>query len=204
MKNIFILIFAFTLSGCSLFNSTHSEFPPEGINLNWAEHQQKISALSKWEITGKLAIFLKDERETANLYWEQNGNNYNIQLTSFIGIRILTIKKNKQGIEIINNDGDRFTGNNAEVLMQEVSPGLHLPISALQEWIKGNPINATYTLNEEQRVDSLLSGDLNNGFWQVSYQQYQYFSGFSLPRKLDLKRGNLRLKIAINQWQLTQ
>jgi len=202
MKNIITLLFVFMLSGCSLFSEPEPELAPEGISLTWETHQQSIATLSKWSISAKLAIFLKDERETANLYWEQNQDNYNIQLTSFIGTRILSIKKNKDGVEIINNDGDTFTGNNAEQLIQEISPGLNLPISALQQWIKGNPINASYTLNEQQRVSTLLGENLDSSAWQIKYQQYQYFSGIALPRKLDLKRDNLRLKIAINQWQI--
>jgi len=202
MKNIITLLFVFMLSGCSVFSEPEPELAPEGISLTWETHQQSIATLSKWSISAKLAIFLKDERETANLYWEQNQDNYNIQLTSFIGTRILSIKKNKNGVEIINNDGDTFTGNNAEQLIQEISPGLNLPISALQQWIKGNPINASYTLNEQQRVSTLLGENLDSSAWQIKYQQYQYFSGIALPRKLDLKRDNLRLKIAINQWQI--
>ena len=204
MKNIFTLLLIFILAGCSVFSELEPEQAPKGKNLTWLAHKQSISALSKWSITGKLAIFLQDERETANLYWEQNENNYNIELTSFIGTRILTIKKNKYGVEIINNDGDSFTGNDAEQLIQKISPGLNLPISALQQWIKGNPLNATYTLNEEKRINSLLGADLDSSAWQIDYQQYQYFSGIALPRKLDLKRDNLRLKIAINQWQIDE
>ena len=202
MKNIFTLLFVLMLSGCSVFSEPEPELAPEGVSLTWETHQQTIATLSKWSITGKLAIFLQDGRETANLYWEQNNDNYNIELTSFIGTRILTIKKNKYGVEIINNDGDTFTGDNAEQLIQEISPGLNLPISALQQWIKGNPIDATYTLNEQQRVNTLLGANLESSSWKISYQQYQYFSGIALPRKLDLKRDDLRLKIAINQWQI--
>ena len=202
MKNIFTLLLLLMLSGCSLFSEPGPESAPEGVSLTWQSHQESISTLSTWSITGKLAIFLKDERETANLYWEQNGDNYNIELTSFIGIRILTIKKNERGVEIVNTSGDKFTGNNAEQLIQEIAPGLNLPVSALQQWIKGNPVDATYTLNEQQRVNKLVGKDIDNVSWEVSYQQYQYFSGIALPRKLNLTRSNFRLKIAINQWQI--
>lgn len=204
MKNIFTLLFVLMLSGCSIFSEPDPELPPEGINLTWETHQQTISTLSTWSITAKLAIFLENERETANLYWQQNQDDYNIELTSFIGTRILSIKKNIHGVEIINNDGNTFTGNNAERLIQEISPGLNLPISALQQWIKGNPVNASYTLNEQQRVSTLLGENLDRGAWQIKYQQYQYFSGIALPRRLDLKRDALRLKIAINQWQINK
>ena len=184
MKNIFTLLFVLMLSGCSVFSEPEPELAPEGVSLTWETHQQSIATLSKWSITGKLAIFLQDERETANLYWEQNEDNYNIELTSFIGTRILTIKKNKHGVEIINNDGDTFTGNNAEQLIQEISPGLNLPISALQQWIKGNPIDATYTLNEQQRVNTLLGANLDSSLGKSAINNINIFQVLLYPVNL--------------------
>ena len=63
-------------------------------------------------------------------------------------------------------------------------------------------MNASYSLNPQNKLDRLIGSDTNNGLWEINYQQYQTFSNVALPRKLDLKRDNLRLKIAINQWQL--
>ena len=192
------------LSGCSLFDDSDYQNPTEGDTIPWQKHQQKLQALSTWTLTGKLAIFLKDERETANVYWQQHGNNYTIELTSFIGTRILSIKKNALGVEVINNDGDIFTGQDTEILIQKIVPGLNLPVSALQQWIKGNPVNASYTLNKQNRVTTLSGKEIDNSIWQVSYQQYQAFSEVVLPRKLNLNRDNIRLKISINQWQLNK
>jgi len=204
MKRILALCFTLTLSGCSVFNDTPPVLSSEQVNLNWTTHQARLTALSNWSISGKLAIFINDDRDTANLYWKQQGEDYSIQLTSFIGTRILSIKKNSQGVEIINHAGDKFTGPVAEQLIETISPGLHLPISSLQQWIKGNPVNASYQLNLQNKLAHLIGNDTNNGLWDIQYQQYQTFSGVTLPRKLDLKRDNLRLKIAINQWQLNQ
>jgi len=202
MKRILALFFALTLSGCSVFNDTAPALSAAQVNLDWTTHQAKLATLSNWSISGKLAIFINDDRETANLYWKQQGENYSIQLTSFIGTRILSIKKTPQGVEIINHEGDKFTGQDTEQLIESITPGLHLPISSLQQWIKGNPVNASYRLNPQNKLGSLIGNDTNNGLWEINYQQYQTFSDVALPRKLDLKRDNLRLKIAINQWQL--
>lgn len=192
-----------TLSGCSQFNASNSDDAAVLTNLTWEQQQQKLQQLDHWTLTGKLAIFLEKDRQTANVYWQQQGDNYSIQLTTFIGTRILQVTKNEQGVEIINNDDEVFTGPNANTLIKQLSPGLDLPIAALQQWIKGNPANASYQLNDQQQVSELLGLDESQNMWQVSFQQYQFFSGTVLPKKVDLKRDDIRVKIAINQWKIT-
>ncbi|WP_160060826.1 lipoprotein insertase outer membrane protein LolB [Psychromonas sp. L1A2] len=201
MKKILLLLSIIVLSGCSQFASDIEDVPLS-TNLTWEQQQQKLQQLDHWTLTGKLAIFLENDRQTANIYWKQQGDNYSIQLTTFIGTRILQVTKNAQGVEIINNDDEVFTGKDANTLIKQLSPGLDLPISALQQWIKSNPANASYQLNDQQQVSDILGFDASQNIWEVSFQQYQNFSGIALPKRVDLKRDNIRLKIAINQWKV--
>jgi len=201
MKKIISLLFIISLSGCVQLSTQYPEDSSETIS--WDSHLQKIQDLQSWTLQGKLAVFLADDRQSTNIYWHQQEKNYEIQLTSFIGTRILSITKNELNTEIINNDGEKFTGKDTNSLIQILSPGLDLPVQSLQEWIKGNPINASYQLNEQQRVASLLGKDNQGGLWAVSYQQYRFSHGYYLPSKLELKKDNIRVKISISQWQLS-
>ena len=203
MKKLLSLIFIITLSGCSQFNNSDSEDNTLLTNQTWEQQQQALQQLDHWTLTGKLAIFLESDRQSANIYWQQQGDDYSIQLTTFIGTRILQVTKNEQGVEIINNDDEVFTGQDANTLIKQLSPGLDLPIAALQQWIKGNPANASYQLNDQQQVSELLGLDASQNLWEVDFQQYQVFSGTLLPTKVNLKRDDIRVKIAINQWKVT-
>ncbi|MEJ6079855.1 lipoprotein insertase outer membrane protein LolB [Vibrio sp. 1-Bac 57] len=203
MKKLLSLIFIITLSGCSQFNNSDSEDNTLLTNQTWEQQKQALQQLDHWTLTGKLAIFLESDRQSANIYWQQQGDYYSIQLTTFIGTRILQVTKNEQGVEIINNDDEVFTGQNANTLIKQLSPGLDLPIAALQQWIKGNPANASYQLNDQQQVSELVGLDASQNLWEVDFQQYQVFSGTVLPTKVNLKRDDIRVKIAINQWKVT-
>lgn len=203
MKKILSLIFIIILSGCSHFNRSDSDSANVLNTKPWEESQKRLEQLSHWSLSGKLAIFIGKERQSANLHWQQTGENYSIQLTSFIGTRILQVTKNNKGIEIINDDGEKFQGQDASTLIKELSPNLDLPITSLQQWIKGNPVDATYQMNEQQHVADLLGTDQNGGLWSVEYQQYQLSSGYLLPKNLTLKQDAIRLKIAINRWNIS-
>ena len=202
MKKFLYLLFIMTLSGCTQLQYSSTDGAAELTPIPWEQHQQQLQELSIWSLSGKLAIFINKDRQSVNLHWQQQGENYTIQLTSFIGTRILLITKNEEGVEIIDNDDKKYTGQDANQLIKELSPGLDLPISALQQWVKGNPVNASYQLNAQQQVSNLLGQDNNSGLWTVDYQQYKPFSTYYLPSKLNLKRGNIRVKIAINQWKI--
>ena len=202
MKKLLSLIFIITLSGCSQFNNSDSEDNTLLTNQTWEQQQQALQQLDHWTLTGKLAIFLESDRQSANIYWQQQGDDYSIQLTTFIGTRILQVTKNEQGVEIINNDDEVFTGQDANTLIKQLSPGLDLPIAELQQWIKGNPANASYQLNDQQQVSELVGLDASQNLWEVDFQQYQVFSGSVLPTKVNLKRDDIRVKIAINQWKV--
>jgi len=202
MKKLLSLIFIMTLSGCSQFDKSGSDDNTLLTNQTWEQQQQALQQLDHWTLTGKLAIFLATDRQSANIYWQQQGDDYSIQLTTFIGTRILQVTKNEQGVEIIDNDDQVYTGQDANTLIKQLSPSLDLPIAALQQWVKGNPVNASYQLNEQQQVSELVGVDASQNLWEVDFQQYQVFSGTVLPTKVNLKRDDIRVKIAINQWKV--
>jgi len=203
MKKIFLCLFVLTLTGCAQFTSSTSDTLPSVSNLSWQQHQQRIQELKDWSISGKLAIFLEDDRQSANIFWQQQSNNYNIQLTTFIGTQVLQVTKNEQGIKIIDNDDQVFTGQDTNTLIKQIAPGIDLPIKELQQWIKGNPVNASYQLNQQLQVEELLGFDQSGASWEVKYQDYQPYSEYYLPKKIELTREGIRLKISISQWQTT-
>lgn len=202
MKKVLSFIFIITLSGCSQFYQSDADTSDQLNTVIWEEHRNQLEQLTTWTLTGKLAVFIGKERQSANLHWQQTNKNYSIQLTSFIGTRILQITKNNEGVEIIDDNGEKFVGKDANSLIKSLSPDLDLPISALQQWIKGNPVDASYQLNEQQKVRDLLGKDESSGLWAVKYEQYQLYSGYALPRKLELKQNQIRVKISINQWKI--
>lgn len=201
MKKILSFLFIIALSGCSQFDHSNSDEASQLMTVAWDQHKQKLEQIKNWSLSGKIAIYIEKERQSANLHWRQTGEDYSIQLTTFIGTRILQVTKNSEGVEIINDEGEKFVGQDASTLIRELSPGLDLPIASLQQWIKGNPVDASYQLNDQQLVSDLLGKDENSGLWAVNYQQYQLYGNNLLPRKIELKQDHIRVKIAINQWK---
>lgn len=186
-------LFICLLAGCAQ--------QPAPRSVSWITHQQQLQTLSKWSLTGKLALITKEERHSLNIFWQQSGDNTHITLSTFLGGTILDIDKTSLNTKIINADGKLFFGSNAEELIKQLS-GLTIPINALQQWIKGNPEDASYQLNENNQVVNLVGINAKKSSWSINYNDYRNTQGIALPHNLQLKHDDLRLKFAISEWRI--
>jgi len=171
-------------------------------DISWEVQQKQLETLTHWSLSGKLAVITPDERNSVNIYWQQSGANLEIHLSTFLGLSVLDIKKSNDETVIIDSDGKHYRSNNSEQLINALS-GMSIPVEHLQQWIKGNPHNATYQLNEQQHISTLLGTDQQHGVWSINYSDYRRVNNIDLPHKLQLTRGDIRLKFIISTWQIT-
>ncbi|WP_193755558.1 lipoprotein insertase outer membrane protein LolB [Psychromonas sp. psych-6C06] len=190
------LLIPLLLVGCA-------QTPHTGIETHdsWINQQTRLENLSYWSLSGKLAVITPTERNSVNIHWQQSDEDFQIHLTTFLGLNILEIKKVGLRTVITDQDGNNYVSDDTQQLVQQLS-GMDIPIKQLQQWIKGNPKQANYQLGDNQLVSSLLSNQNDKQGWSINYSDYRTVKGINLPYKLDLTRGQLRLKFAIANWQL--
>ncbi|WP_028866345.1 lipoprotein insertase outer membrane protein LolB [Psychromonas hadalis] len=170
-------------------------------NSTWTIQQAQLEQLTHWSLSGKLGIFTPNNRDSVDIYWQQSGQDFHIRLSALLGLKSIDIQKRGNETVIIDMDGQRHHSNDTEQLITDLT-GFVLPIEYLQQWIKGNPSNASYQLNDRQQVSNLLGGTQNTELWSITYNDYRTVNQTNLPHKLQLTRGDLRLKFSISQWHL--
>lgn len=191
------LLLPFLFMGCAQLPDTAPQ-----QSSSWEVRQTQLEALTHWSLSGKLAVITPDERNSVNIYWQQSDQDFEINLSTFLGLRVLDIKKSNYETVIIDNDGNRYRSDNSEQLIHELS-GMSIPVEHLQQWIKGNPTKATYQLDEHQQVTTLSGGEGSSELWSINYSDYRWVNNVNLPHKLQLTRGNIRLKFVISNWEIT-
>ncbi|MCW8996374.1 MAG: lipoprotein insertase outer membrane protein LolB [Psychromonas sp.] len=194
-KGVILFLFIYLLGGCA-------QIPP-AQNIPWLSHQQQLENLKNWSFSGKLAFITPQERHSLNIHWRQSGNNFHITLTTFLGTSVLDLNKTPSGTKITDNNGNLYFAEDTESLIKQLS-GLVIPVEALQQWVKGNPSEASYQLNKDNQVVSLSAVASENASWSVNYSDYKSQQGIYLPHKLQLKKSDLRLKFAISRWQINK
>ena len=168
--------------------------------MEWAEHREQLTLLDHWTASGKLSLRTTDQAESANMVWQQQAGISQLSLRGPMGLNATTISSDGRQMEIDNGEEQRSFDVSTPGAVRR-NTGWDLPIQALPYWLKGLPAPAI----EVQAMELDPAGDtlhkLQQGDWQVLYQEYQDFHGYTLPTRLRIERGDTAVKIILRDWQ---
>ena len=187
---ILTLLFVF-LTGCANKNKYNTK--------TYEDWKLRLSEQKTWQVEGKLAFISPDERQSANLNWQQTQNSNHLVLTTFIGTRILSLKQTAMGAELIFDD-QQFFDTNASKLLQRLT-GFTLPVNNAGQWLKATIDDQTLDVDQLGRARSVLWFDGDGKKWQINYTSYVQKHGFWLPNALTLTHQKIKIKIKLYDWQ---
>lgn len=186
------------LVGLALLLSACATRPPEPQydDARWRAQRAQLEQLTHWTLSGKLAISSAKGNGSARLYWEQQGDDYRLNLSSLIGTRIMDMRKQGSRIAITDDQGREHVAKDPGALIYQLT-GWNLPVEQLPIWIKGLPGRAHYQLGTDGRLQQVRTSD-----WRLDYQSFQPQQGWLLPSRLELNGPGTRIRMAISQWQV--
>lgn len=164
------------------------------------ERQQKLAALSNFELTASLGVKAPNDSVSGSLNWQQRGEFYNADMNNFIGVNIFKLQTDSSGATVQVN-GETHQAQSAAVLLDYLS-GWSLPIAEMPLWLKGMAGQQSSELRWDPlgRLISFSLLDSQNRRWQVSYPEF-FPDQLSLPKRITLESGDTRLKLVIRQWK---
>ncbi len=193
---------AIMLSGCS---TIQIDPLPEGLSTqppaDWAARQQRIQALSHWQLRGKLAIKQPSDSASAVINnWTQKNEHYVVSLSSaFLGLGQTRLEGTPGYIELTLPDGETYYSTEPEVLIKAAT-GWQLPMSSLAWWIRGLPgpdgASKLYFDTHSQLAMIRQQG------WEVRYDRWRsYFNDQpELPARITATKADKRVRIAVTEW----
>jgi len=197
---LLLILTALYLSGCA-------SAPEESrLNVQFEPHRQRLESLQNYQLSGKLGYIGPDQRQSLNFTWTHSPDKSQLRLTSFLGQTVLNLTMTPEGAKAITSGGDVYHHASPNALVYQLT-GLVLPVTYMQDWIKGLPTAADhFTLNETNTVASLnkLTGLQR---WDILYNSYQtvnsaQLGALPLPYKMQLTQSEFTLKIVISTWNL--
>lgn len=193
---ILLFILIFSLSGCAIAPSQEQLFQDKNARTN------QLSELSNWTIKGKIAFIDPNNKQSANLYWQQNNDDISLKLTTFLGVNVLSVSF-ENNIYTLKSDDKEWQNENLTDLINQTT-GLTLPIESLIYWIKGLKASAndqiTYSADTDLPVQ--LQAWLNQSYWDINYQSYMLVDNYRLANKMTIKHQDLTIKLAIYDWEI--
>lgn len=188
MKRLWFAAAMILLSGCSQLSprpDTPDRFNPKSA-----------LALQNWSAEGRLGVRMSQESHSANLDWQQQGDQYRIALTGPLGQGGLRIEGDSRSVSLRQAGEDSIhRAATPEALMQQLL-GWHLPLSHARYWIRGLPDPGTPSTT----LDAPATGFIQAG-WTIEYLRFAPVAGQLLPEKLRLQHKDLRLTVIINDWE---
>ncbi|MDQ7015475.1 MAG: lipoprotein insertase outer membrane protein LolB [Gammaproteobacteria bacterium] len=189
-----VLLLILLLSGCSIAPKAP---PVEDVDAAWAEHQRRLSVIERWQLEGKLALHSEQQSGSAQLWWRQTKSEFDLRITPPFGVNKVRIRGGEREVVLYPASGHPLRASSAEALLQR-EVGWLLPLQSLRYWVLGLPAEATeFELNAQGQLQSLFYQG-----WQVSFVAYQLFETMILPSELVLRYQDLKLRLAIHEWQL--
>lgn len=155
--------------------------------------------LEQWTASGKLAVRTADASESANLVWRQHGTNTRLQLSGPLGVGATSIHSDGKQLDIRRGDEHQTLDISTPDAIAR-NTGWDLPLLALSHWLKGLPSPDISVQGLKIDPQTGLLQSLRQDDWEISYEKYGQFQAFTLPTRLQIKRGTSGAKIIIAQW----
>lgn len=219
---ISLAIFFLVLAGCqstrkihTAVNKTPEPINPEATNpeitsseTKRLENQKQLQQLDRWKISAKVSVDRRGQHySTAYLNWLEKSNEYQIDLTSPMGIGQLNIIYNGQNVIATvtqpNGQSKRYNVKNIDDFINKLS-GLALPVSQLQYWIKGVPDPHHNHSEAQYDANHNLTG-LKQQDWKIEWDRFKPQEGLQLPHKIKATQqrgGALKVTLIIANWEL--
>jgi len=186
------------LGGCA----TVKPLPPPAavsasVPLAWDARVAFLQQASDWDLSGRTAVAVGTQGWQASLNWRQHGTTTEARLAGPLGVGATVLRLNDAGLSV--NGGPASSASDAVAQLQQ-RLGFDLPLGTLRYWLLGVPDPATpfeLVRNDQDRAQTLTQDG-----WTMNYDHYLASDGDWLPGHVVLTRGDVRVRIVVDHWDL--
>lgn len=152
---------------------------------------QSLYELANWSLEGRLALAGAQDSWSANVSWQHLPEAEELKLSGPLGQGAVVIRLSEDFVTLARGDDAVQSSTEPEQFINQ-QLGLSVPVRSLRYWVVGLPL-------PDQPFEDVAGGFKQTG-WQIDYLQMQSVHGQSMPRKLVVKNGQVKLKLIIDQW----
>jgi outer membrane lipoprotein LolB len=198
----FFLIYGLVsiLASCASVSEQVSQQPAD-----WETRLQQHQQINDWAIKARLGVQTEFEGGSFDVFWQQLADVYEIRLIAPMGQGAVHIAGDNGGVTISLADGQTEYSQDADALFASMT-GLSLPMSGLQDWLRGMPIQGEAIQNISWNEHGQLY-KLEQRGWRVEMARYKAIAGYDLPHAFYLEREDspeLSVRLLVREWQPLQ
>jgi outer membrane lipoprotein LolB len=177
------------LAGCA-------HVPPATDGLDAAQRRERLDALSGWDMRGRIAIDTGERAFQARFRWLEQPDSLLLNVRGLFGAGSFEINGNDDALTL-RARGETWLLVDPETELS-AQFGWWLPVGSLDAWLVGLPDDAY-----EARVRTGANGalaTLEQRLWSLEFTDYELTEGLLLPRTIDMRHSQLRLRLTVDSW----
>jgi outer membrane lipoprotein LolB len=159
---------------------------------------------SSFVLEGRLAASDGEQAVNGRLEWIHAPAGDQWTMLSPFGQLVARLADGPEGADLQLADGRRWHADNAAALIPALFPGFAsagLPPELLAGWVQAAPRAGA----EARELDALgRPALLIDEGWRIEYLAYDSERPDAMPRRFDISRGEFRLRLIIDSWQVTR
>jgi outer membrane lipoprotein LolB len=136
--------------------------------------------LTQFELDGRIVVRQSQSQHYGNISWRHDAQGDQILLTTPLGQGVAELSRDSHGARLVTANHREFTAADWEGLTEQVF-GTALPLNDLPKWLSGH-------------------APVSSSGWRVDYLEYQSDAADALPTLIEVKRGDIELRLKVSEW----
>jgi len=163
----------------------------------WEERAAELQRARAWQLDGRAAVAVGGQGWQASMTWRQDGMLTELHLAGPLGVGAIVLARTPEGLSL-----NGAPPSDTVVSELEGRLGFALPLDTLRYWLLGVPDPGMAF--DMTRNDMNRAAQITQAGWTVMYDRYSVENGDWLPARLTLTREGVRVRIAVDRWQVTR
>ena len=155
-----------------------------------------VAEMPRFQLEGRLQVRDGERSAVVGVDWQHGPERDAWLFSGPLGQGLARIETDAGSARMTLGDGRRVEADTAAELAESVL-GVSAPFSELPQWVtarvrEGAEVRALDTLGRPRKV-------IDRG-WTIDYTEYAGDGPDDLPRKIDVHRGDTRLRLIVDAW----
>jgi outer membrane lipoprotein LolB len=147
-----------------------------------------------FSLTGRVAVRYGNEAASGRVSWRHSDTADDLIISTPLGQGVAEIMRRDGVYTLVTTNGERHSAGDPEQLTQQVL-GYALPLAGLPDWVQGRPEKGVEAVT---RYDGDRLSELRQRGWLIDYSG----GDEQPPKRVRLARGDLDIRLVIDEWQL--
>ena len=161
--------------------------------------ESRLAPHKQWTLTARIGVSNGSDGGSGDLIWQQDGENYTFTLQAVTG-RTWKLSGDARRATLEGVDPQPDVDTDPQRLLHE-RLGWDVPLNDLSAWVRG--LRASSAHADVQYDAQNLPAVIEQSGWKVEYRDWFGDRDPALPRKVFASRGNARVRVAIESWNLS-